>query len=111
MNTPQLDLNFVRSYFPALKSGFVYMDNAGGSQTLKPVVDRLSEYLLNYDVQHGASYEISRLAVEKVDYATNEMAKLINAKDPKEIVMGHSSTIMFRILSLTISKTGWQAMK
>ncbi|PIQ47705.1 MAG: cysteine desulfurase-like protein [Cytophagales bacterium CG12_big_fil_rev_8_21_14_0_65_40_12] len=108
MNTPQLDLNFVRSYFPALKSGFVYMDNAGGSQTLKPVVDRLSEYLLNYDVQHGASYEISRLAVEKVDYATNEMAKLINANDPKEIVMGHSSTMMFRILSLTISKN-WEA--
>ncbi|WP_323757957.1 cysteine desulfurase-like protein [Roseivirga sp.] len=108
MNSPQLDLDFVRSYFPALKNGFVFMDNAGGSQTLKPVVDRISEYLLNYDVQHGASYEISRLAGEKVDFATKEMAKLVNAKDPKEIVMGHSSTMMFRILSLTLSKA-WKA--
>jgi len=107
MLNPQLNLDFVRSYFPALKSGFVYMDNAGGSQTLKPVVDRISEYLLNYDVQHGASYEISRLANEKVDFATQEMAKLINAKDPKEIVMGPSATMMFRILSLTLSKK-WQ---
>ena len=76
MNKLQLDLDFVRSYFPALNSGFIYMDNAGGSQTLKPVVDRVSEYLLNYDVQHGASYEISRLAGEKVAFATQEMAKL-----------------------------------
>ena len=108
MLSTTLNLDFVRSYFPALASGFVYMDNAGGSQTLKPVVDRISEYLLNYDVQHGASYKISRQAVEKVDFATQEMAKLINARSPKEIVMGHSSTMMFRILSLTLSKK-WKA--
>ncbi|MFT6053590.1 MAG: cysteine desulfurase family protein (TIGR01976 family) [Roseivirga sp.] len=108
MHTPQLDLDFVRSFFPALKGGFVYMDNAGGAHTLKPVVDRLSEYLLHYDVQHGASYETSRLAVEKVDFGTTEMAKLVNAHDPKEIVMGPSSSMMFRILSLTISKN-WKA--
>ena len=104
---PKLDLDFVRSYFPALQKDFVFMDNAGGSQTLKPVVDKISEYLLNYDVQHGASYEVSRQAVEKVNYATQELAKLINAKNPKEVVMGPSSTMMFRILSLTLSKT-WQ---
>ncbi len=83
------------------------MDNAGGSQTLKPVVDKLSEYLLNYDVQHGASYEISQKAGERVDYAQAELAKLVNAADPKEIVMGPSSTMMLRILSLTLSKA-WQ---
>ena len=28
------------------------MDNAGGSQCLKTVVDRISDYLLNANVQH-----------------------------------------------------------
>lgn len=106
-STTALELDFVRSYFPALQSGFTFMDNAGGSQTLKPVVDKISEYLLNYDVQHGASYEVSVKAVEKVNYATKELAKLINARDEKEVVMGPSSTMMFRILSLTLSQA-WQ---
>jgi len=107
METPTLDLDFVRSYFPALQRDFAFMDNAGGSQTLKPVVDKLSEYLLNYDVQHGASYSVSQEAVAKVNFATREMAKYVNAKDPKEIVMSSSSTMLFRILSLTLSKS-WQ---
>lgn len=105
--TPSLDLNFVRSHFPALQNGFTFMDNAGGSQTLKPIVDKISEYLFNYDVQHGASYEVSVKAVEKVNYATEELAKLINARDSREVVMGPSSTMMFRILSLTLSQD-WQ---
>lgn len=105
---PSLDVDFVRSYFPALQNGFTFMDNAGGSQTLKPVVDKISEYLLNYDVQHGASYEVSRMASDKVNYAIKEMASLINAKDEKEVVMGPSSTMMFRILSLCLSQD-WQS--
>lgn len=104
---PSLDVDFVRGYFPALQKGFTFMDNAGGSQTLKPVVDKISEYLLNYDVQHGASYEVSRMASDKVNYAIKEMASLINAKDEKEVVMGPSSTMMFRILSLCLSQD-WQ---
>lgn len=106
--SPSLDLDFVRSYFPALQSGFTFMDNAGGSQTLKPVVDKISEYLLHYDVQHGASYEVSVKAGEKVNDAIRELATLINAQDEKEVVMGPSSTMMFRILSLTLSQN-WQA--
>ncbi|MCE7995688.1 MAG: cysteine desulfurase-like protein [Roseivirga sp.] len=102
--SPSLDVDFVRGYFPALQNGFTFMDNAGGSQTLKPVVDKISEYLLNSDVQHGASYEVSVKAGERVNYATREMATLINAKDEKEVVMGPSSTMMFRILSLTLSQ-------
>jgi len=108
MDAPLLDVNFCRSFFPALQNGFAFMDNAGGSQTLKPVVDKLSEYLLNYDVQHGASYSVSKEAVAKVNFATREMAKYVNAKHPKEIVMGSSSTMLLRILSLTISKD-WQS--
>lgn len=37
---PQLDMAEVRGNFPALNGDQVFFDNAGGSQTLKTVVDR-----------------------------------------------------------------------
>ncbi|MBE9201865.1 MULTISPECIES: cysteine desulfurase-like protein [unclassified Nodularia (in: cyanobacteria)] len=100
-----LNIDKVRPYFPALSGNWTFFDNAGGSQTLKKVVDRISEFLLTTDVQLGASYEVSQLAGERVALANQGMATLINAKSPKEVVMGASSTMMLKILSLCLSQT------
>ncbi len=100
-----LNIDKVRPYFPALAGNWTFFDNAGGSQTLKKVVDRISEFLLTTDVQLGASYEISQLAGERVALANKGMATLINAKLPNEVVMGASTTMMLKILSLCLSQT------
>ncbi|MGM0931910.1 MAG: cysteine desulfurase-like protein [Bacteroidota bacterium] len=102
-----MDINFVRRQFPALEQEFTYMDNAGGSQTLSKVAERISGYLLHHNVQLGASYKVSREAGEKLSYATNEVAKFINASRPEEVVIGPSSSMLLRILSLSLSKQ-WQ---
>ncbi len=103
-NVP-FQLDFVRQQFPALAGDWVFFDNAGGSQTLKRVVDRISEFLLTSDVQLGASYAISQLAGSRVAKATQAMATLINAADVSEVVMGPSTTMLFRILSLCLGQT------
>jgi len=100
-----LNIDKVRSYFPALAGNWTFFDNAGGSQTLKTVVDRISEFLLTTNVQLGASYEVSQLAGERVALANKGMATLINAKSPHEVVMGSSTTMMLKILSLCLSQT------
>ncbi|MDB9373371.1 cysteine desulfurase-like protein [Nodularia sphaerocarpa] len=100
-----LNIDKVRPYFPALAGKWTFFDNAGGSQTLKTVVDRISEYLLTTNVQLGASYEVSQLAGERVALANQGMATLINAKSPKEVVMGSSTTMMLKILSLCLSQS------
>jgi cysteine desulfurase family protein (TIGR01976 family) len=105
---PALDLTFVRQQFPALASNWTFFDNAGGSQILKPVVDRMSEYLLTSNVQLGASYELSQLAGDRIAKATQAVATLMNAADASEIVMGASTSLLIRILSLCLSRT-WQA--
>lgn len=87
-----LDLAFVRSQFPALAGDWVYFDNAGGSQTLVGVADRVRDYLLSTDVQLGASYEISRVAGERVAEATRAVAAMIGAADEREVVIGASTT-------------------
>ncbi len=93
-----LDLAFVRAQFPALASGFVYLDNAGGSQVLGRVADRVRDYLLTSSVQLGASYAHSEAAGERVLQARRAVAELINAPNDDEVVMGGATTaLMFQI--------------
>jgi cysteine desulfurase family protein (TIGR01976 family) len=100
-----LNLDQVRQYFPALAGEWTFFDNAGGSQTLKKVVDRISEFLLSSDVQLGASYGVSQLAGERLALATRGMATLVNANSFKEVVMGPSTTMMLKVLSICLGQT------
>jgi cysteine desulfurase family protein (TIGR01976 family) len=104
----RLQLDYVRQQFPALAGDWIFFDNAGGSQTLKRVADRISDYLLTTDVQLGASYAISQLAGERVLRARDAVATLINAADSTEVVMGGSTSLLLRILSLCLVQ-GWTA--
>lgn len=101
-------IDFVRQHFPALSGDWIFFDNAGGSQTLKLVCDRITDFLLTSNVQLGASYEISQLASARVLQGREAAATLINAADPAEVVMGHSTSLLLRGLSLGLCRT-WQA--
>ncbi len=103
--TKPLNLAWVRSQFPALATDFVFMDNAGGSQILGRVVDRIADYLRTTNVQLGATYEVSRRAQERVDEATRVLATYVNARDPSEVMLGSSSSMLLRIVSLALGKT------
>ncbi|MEH2088254.1 cysteine desulfurase-like protein [Nostoc sp.] len=100
-----LNLDKVRQYFPALAGEWTFFDNAGGSQTLKKVVDKISEFLLSSNVQLGASYGVSQLAGERLTLATRGMATFINANSDKEVVMGPSTTMMLKVLSMCLGQT------
>ena len=98
MPSPKLDLARIRSEFPALDSGTVFLDNAGGSQVLARVANRISHYLLHDNVQHGASYLASQQAGERVLSARRAIASLVNAIHDDEIVMGPSTTALIGTL-------------
>jgi len=94
-----LDLAWVRSQFPALADDCVYLDNAGGSQVLRRVGDRVRDYLLGSSVQLGASYAQSAAASEKVLAARRAVAELINAGHDEEVVMAGSTTLLMFLLT------------
>ena len=95
---PILNLTRIRAEFPALNDDCVYLDNAGGSQVLRRVADRVSDYLLTSSVQLGASYAKSQQAGVKVLAARQSVATLINAAHDDEVVMGGSTTsLMFQL--------------
>lgn len=94
-----LDLSFVRSQFPALGGDTVFFDNAGGSQILGRVVDRISDFLLNTNVQLGATYAVSQRASERLQDAQRGIADLLNAGRPEEVVMGPTTTVVLQWLA------------
>ena len=98
-----LDIDFVRSQFPALASGWAFFDNAGGSQVLRPVAERVADYLLTTSVQTGASYDLSRQATARLAEARARMALLVGASRPEEIVFGHSTTVLVRFLATAMA--------
>jgi len=104
MTRMTLDIALVRSQFPSLDTDWVFFDNGGGSQIAQPVLDRIREYLLTSNVQHGASYEISRLASDRLSEAQAAMATLINARDASEIVMGGSTTLLLQTLATAFAQ-------
>lgn len=97
-----LDVEAVRREFPALASGFAFLDNAGGSAVLKRVADRIANYLTTTSVQLGASYGPSAEAAEKVAAAQAAVARFINARHVDEVVLGGSTTLLLHLLGQAI---------
>ena len=95
----ELDLAAIRREFPSLDDSVVYLDNAGGSQVLRRVADRVHEYLLTSSVQLGASYRQSQAAGEKVLAARRAVAELINAQYDDEVVMASATTALIFLLT------------
>ncbi|WP_008314784.1 aminotransferase class V-fold PLP-dependent enzyme [Leptolyngbya sp. PCC 6406] len=103
--TVRLDLDYVRQQFPALAGDWTFFDNAGGSQVARPVGDRITDFLYGSNVQLGASYGVSQTATERVAAAHQGLATLINAPDPQTVVLGSSTSALFRILAHCLGQT------
>ncbi|MBS56471.1 MAG: cysteine desulfurase [Rickettsiales bacterium] len=102
ISNTKLDIDFVRSQFPAFKDpickNWSFVENAGGSYVPKQVIDHLNEFMISTKVQPYAKYEMSKTAGEKMDKATELFAKMINA-NKKEIIIGGSTSINLYVLS------------
>lgn len=103
LTPPAFDVDRVRSEFPGLSNGFVFLDNAGGSLTLSRVADRVHDYLLKSDVQLGASYEVSQLASRRVAQGRAELVDLVGAEGPEEVAFGASTTLLLKLLANAIA--------
>ncbi|KAJ6020397.1 hypothetical protein N7540_005901 [Penicillium herquei] len=98
MSTETFDVNTARGYFPALQQKQIYMDNAGGSQVLGTVAESIRSYLLNSNVQLGATYPVSRVSTTAQEDGYKAAAIFINAQ-PEEISIGVSTTQLLHNLS------------
>ncbi len=94
---------FVRTSFPTLESEWAFMDNAGGSVPLGSVIERAARYLRECPVQLGATYAQSTLAQQRQDKATAALAEFTNARNPREIIVGPSTSVLISRLARAIA--------
>ena len=91
----ELDINWVRAQFPAFSEpslqGQAFFENAGGSYTCAPVINRLTRYYRQRKVQPYAPYEASRLAGEEMDEARRRLAAMMGV-ETDELSFGPSTT-------------------
>lgn len=90
-----LDIDFVRAQFPAFSEpalkGQAFFDNAGGSYTCAPVIDRLFRFYRERKVQPYEAYAASRLGGEEMDEARTRLAGLMGVATD-ELSFGPSTT-------------------
>ncbi len=91
----QLDLDFVRSQFPAFAEptlqGWAFFENAGGSYPAGATVRRLHEFYLKTKVQPYAPYPASRRAGALMDEAYERIAACL-CVEPDEVHFGPSTS-------------------
>ena len=102
LSNTKLDLEYVRSQFPAfsdpLCKNWSFFENAGGSYVPQQVINKLNEFMISTKVQPYADYPMSKIAGENMDKAIKLFAKMINANE-KEIIIGGSTSINLYVLS------------
>ena len=102
ISNTKLDLDFVRSQFPAFKDplckDWSFFENAGGSYVPKQVIERLNNFMISTKVQPYADYPMSKIAGDNMDEAIELFAKMIKANN-KEIIIGGSTSINLYVLS------------
>ncbi|MCV2886878.1 aminotransferase class V-fold PLP-dependent enzyme [Ruegeria aquimaris] len=90
-----LDIDFVRKQFPAFAEaslhGQAFFENAGGSYTCQPVIDRLTRFYTQRKVQPYAPYEASQLAGAEMDEARARMAAILGV-ETDEVSFGPSTS-------------------
>ena len=93
-----------RVQFPSLCSGFIFADNAGGTQCAELVAERIFDYLLNTNAQLGADYFASAESRRRVAMGPVAAAELFNAASSDEIAFGKSSTMNLENLARSLEE-------
>jgi cysteine desulfurase family protein (TIGR01976 family) len=97
--TPMLDASplaspALRAQFPALSGGRVYLDNPGGTQVHRSVVEAMSAYLVDTNANLGGPFATSRASDEMLERARAGVGAFLGAGDEYEVVFGANMTTL-----------------
>jgi cysteine desulfurase family protein (TIGR01976 family) len=100
-----IDVDLVRTRFPALSSGTVFLDNPGGTQIARSALWRMERYLKSTNANHGGAFRASRESDAVVAEARSAAADFLNAPRPEEVVFGPNMTTLTLHLSRSLGRT------
>lgn len=103
----QLDVTFVRAQFPAFASpmlaGQAFFENAGGSYTCKPVIDRLTRFYRDRKVQPYGPYAAAQLGGAEMDEARARLAAMMGV-ERDEVSFGPSTSANTYVLAQAVRR-------
>lgn len=96
MPTPALDLDWVRSQFPAYDAGnpladLAFFEAAGGSFPARATVERLTRFYTEHKVQPGHPYPAAQTAFEEMEGSYRRLADWMGVT-ADEVLVGPSTT-------------------
>lgn len=94
----------IRENFPALNRPVIFFDNPGGTQIARHALDRMNQYLVECNANHGGNFATSRASDALVTQAREAAADFLNAPSPDEIVLGPNMTTLTFRLSRALGK-------
>ena len=97
-----LDIQKIRSKFPGLKRPVVFFDNPAGTQIAQSSLERINQYLVETNANHGGVFATSRESDAVVDDARLAAAEFLGASRPEEIIFGPNMTTLTLHLSRSI---------
>ncbi len=95
----------LRALFPALNSDRIFFDGPGGTQVPKQVIDRMENYFIHMNANHGGAFPTSTFSDRLVQETRQALAMFLNASRPEEIVFGANMTSLTLSLSRSIART------
>jgi len=101
---PLPDQQQIRAAFPALASGVVFLENAGGSQVPACVADAMHRYLRETYAQLGAGHPISDHCTRTVADA-HEFARTLVGATAGQAIIGSSTTALLNMLAGCYART------
>jgi len=104
-----LNIKTIREQFPALAlkdegKARIYLDNPGGTQVPRQVLERMEHYLIHTNSNHGGPFRTSVESDKVLEDAHQGMADLLNAKSADEIVFGANMTSLTFAVSRSIGR-------
>lgn len=92
-------LEQIRAQFPSLATGFAFLENAGGSQVPKVVLDAIRRFMEEDYVQTGAGYPASDRATQLAADAHAFLNLLMNGQGIGHTAVGPSTTALLYMLA------------
>jgi cysteine desulfurase family protein (TIGR01976 family) len=100
-----IDIQNIQKEFPALVRPALHLDSPGGTQITRRSLERIQDYLINTNANHGGAYETSRQSDKVVDDARQIAADFLNASRADEIVFGPNMTSLTFNVSRALART------
>ncbi|HEX5017030.1 MAG TPA: cysteine desulfurase-like protein, partial [Actinomycetes bacterium] len=88
------DVERIRSLYPALQGGTVWLDGAAGTQSPESVIDAIADTYRVGTSNGGGAFRSSQRADEITSAARKAVADLVGAPDPTGVVLGPNMTTL-----------------